>query len=198
MLYRPLGKTGDAVSILGYGCMRFPKREKRIDEERTARQVISAIEQGVNYCDTAYTYPHSEEVLGNILAGGYRDKVLLATKLPLILINSLKGAESCLHTSLRRLQTDYLDYYLVHSLASLDGWKRAKQLGIDGMLERAKAAGTVATSVFPFTATKTSLPPSSMIIPGSSARFSITTWTSITRPGSTGCTTPRRRDWACW
>jgi len=136
-----MGKTGDQVSVLGYGCMRFPQKDKKIDEERTARQVISAIEQGVNYFDTAHTYGKSEVVLGKILAGGYRDKVLLATKLPLILVNSLTGMENIFHTSLKRLQTDHIDYYLIHALNSMDGWQRAKELGIEGFLDRAKQEG---------------------------------------------------------
>ncbi len=150
MLYRQMGKTGEQVSILGYGCMRFPLREKRIDEERTARQVISAIEQGVNYFDTAYTYPKSEQVLGKILAGGYRDKVLIATKLPLVLVNSLKGMENIFHTSLQRLQTDHVDYYMIHALNSLAGWQRAKQLGVEGFLERAKQEGKLRHIGFSF------------------------------------------------
>ncbi len=141
MLYREMGQTGDRVSILGYGCMRFPVRDKKIDEERTARQVISAIEQGVNYFDTAHTYPKSEVVLGNILAGGYRDKVLLATKLPMPLVNSLKGIENIFNTSLKRLQTDHIDYYLMHALNTFAGWQRAKELGIEGFIDRAKQEG---------------------------------------------------------
>jgi len=150
MLYRPLGKTGDLISILGYGCMRFPQREKKIDEERAARQVISAIEQGVNYFDTAYTYGYSEEVLGKILAGGYRDKVLVATKMPLVLVNSLKSIDHIFHTSLQRLQTDHIDYYLMHALNSLAGWQRAKQLGIEGFLDQAKQAGKLRRLGFSF------------------------------------------------
>jgi predicted aldo/keto reductase-like oxidoreductase len=88
MLYREMGKTGDQVSILGYGCMRFPKANGKIDEERTKKQIVAAIENGVNYFDTAYVYPNSEAVLGNILSDGYRDKVLIATKMPLPLIHS--------------------------------------------------------------------------------------------------------------
>jgi predicted aldo/keto reductase-like oxidoreductase len=143
MLYRPMGKTGDQVSILGYGCMRFPLKDKRIDEERTERQVVGAIEQGVNYFDAAYSYRHIEAALGKILAQGYRDRVLIATKLPLMLINSAQGMERILATSLQRLQTDHIDYYLMHALNTLEGWHRARQLGVDGFLERAKAQGQV-------------------------------------------------------
>ena len=87
MQYRTMGKTGEKVSILGFGCMRYPKKDRKIDEERTEKQIISAIEKGVNYFDTAYIYPNSEAVLGRILAKGLRDKVLIATKLPTFMVH---------------------------------------------------------------------------------------------------------------
>ena len=143
MLYRQMGKTGDKVSILGYGCMRFPRKDRKVDEERAERQVISAIEQGVNYFDTAYIYPNSETVLGKILAKGYRSKVMIATKLPPIMVHSMKDMEAVLDTQLKRLQTDHIDYYLMHSLNSSEGWQRIKQLGIEEFLMKARAAGKI-------------------------------------------------------
>lgn len=143
MLYREMGKTGDRVSILGYGCMRFPKKKRTIDQKRTEQQVISAIEQGVNYFDTAYMYLQSESTLGRILAGGYRHKVFIATKLPLPLVHSLKDMERLLDTQLKRLQTDYIDYYLMHSLVTTEGWKRLKQIGTIEFLEKARQAGKI-------------------------------------------------------
>ncbi|MDF3000697.1 MAG: putative oxidoreductase of aldo/keto reductase family, partial [Bacillota bacterium] len=98
MQYRVMGKTGDRISVLGYGCMRFPKLNGKIDEERTKRQILAAIEAGVNYFDTAYIYPSSETVLGNVLAGGYREKVMIATKMPPLLVHSLKDMENILET----------------------------------------------------------------------------------------------------
>ncbi len=143
MYYREMGKTGDKVSILGYGCMRFPRKDGRIDEERTERQVISAIERGVNYFDTAYIYPNSEAVLGRILAKGYRERVMIATKMPLFMIHSLKDMENTLDTSLKRLQTNYIDYYLLHNINSVEGWQRLKQLGVIDFLAKAKQAGKI-------------------------------------------------------
>lgn len=143
MLYRQMGKAGDKVSILGYGCMRFPRKNGRIDEERTEKQIISAIEQGVNYFDTAYIYPGSENVLGKILAKGYRDKVMIATKLPPFMVHSAKDMESVLDTQLKRLQTDHIDYYLMHSLNSMEGWLRIKQLGVEDFLFKAKESGKI-------------------------------------------------------
>ena len=143
MLYRKMDKTGDAVSILGYGCMRFPRKDRKIDEERTEKQIVSAIEQGVNYFDTAYIYPNSEAVLGRILAKGYRDKVLIATKLPTFMVYSYKDMEKILDTSLKRLQTDHVDYYLMHSLNSLEGWQRLKAMGVETFIEQAKKSGKI-------------------------------------------------------
>ena len=143
MLYREMGKTGDKVSIIGYGCMRFPTKDKKIDEERTEKQIISAIEQGVNYFDTAYIYPNSESTLGKILAKGYRDKVMIATKLPPLMVHSLKDMESILDTQLKRLQTDHIDYYLMHALSSLQGWQRLKESGVEEFLMKAKQAGKI-------------------------------------------------------
>lgn len=145
MLYRKMGKTGDKVSVLGYGCMRFPKKNMGIDEARTERQLISAIERGVNYFDTAYLYNagKSESVLGDVLAKGYRNKVLIATKIPLPLVNSMKDMETILETQLKRLKTDRIDYYLMHSIMTKDGWTRIKQLGVASFLEKAKKAGKI-------------------------------------------------------
>lgn len=143
MLYRDMGKTGDKISILGYGCMRFPQKDRRIDEERAERQVISAIEQGVNYFDTAYIYPNSEVTLGRILAKGYRERVMIATKLPPIMVHSQKDMEKILDTQLERLQTNYIDYYLIHGLSSMEGWQRMKQLGVCDFLDKAKRDGKI-------------------------------------------------------
>jgi len=143
MQYREMGKTGDQVSILGYGCMRFPKVNGKIDEDRTRKQIISAIEKGVNYFDTAYMYPNSEAVLGNILAGGYREKVMIASKIPPFMVHSRKDMDTVLETQLKRLKTSYIDYYLIHSVTTKEGWNRMKQLGAVDFLEKAKAAGKI-------------------------------------------------------
>ena len=143
MLYREMGKTGDKVSILGYGCMRFPRKDRKIDLERTEGQIISAIDQGVNYFDTAYIYPNSEITLGKILANGYREKVMIATKMPPFMIHSMKDMESILDIQRKRLQTDYIDYYLMHALNGYEGWQRLKQLGTLEFLEKAKGHGKI-------------------------------------------------------
>jgi predicted aldo/keto reductase-like oxidoreductase len=145
MLYRQLGQTGEKLSILGYGCMRFPMRDGKIDEARTERQIVAAIRQGVNYFDTAYLYHDgkSETILGNILAQGYRDQVKIATKLPVYLINSRQDMDSIFATQLKRLQTGYVDFYLMHSLMSLAAWERQKSLGVLEFLQEARRAGKI-------------------------------------------------------
>jgi len=143
MLYREMGTTGDKVSILGYGCMRFPTKDRRIDEESTEKQIISAIENGVNYFDTAYIYPNSETVLGKILSKGYRDKVMIATKLPPFMVHSRKDMDTILNTQLKRLQTDHVDYYLMHNLNGIEGWLRIKNLGVEEFLMKSKEDGKI-------------------------------------------------------
>jgi len=150
MLYRPMGKTGDAVSVLGYGCMRFPMKNRKIDEARTERTLFSAIDRGLNYLDTAFIYTRSEETLGRILAKGYRDKVKIATKLPPFLVYSRKDMDAILETQLKRLRTGHIDYYLIHSLASWEGWERLKGLGVREFLEDARRAGTIGHIGFSF------------------------------------------------
>ena len=131
MNYRTMSATGDRLSVLGYGCMRFPRRGAAIDEERAKRQVLRAMEQGVNYFDTAYLYPGSEKALGNILAGcGLRESVKIATKLPPMLVKSREDMRSIFQKQLARLKTEYIDYYLVHNLGSFADWQRMKDLGL--------------------------------------------------------------------
>ena len=152
MQYRQMGKTGDSVSILGYGCMRFPHKNGKIDTERTERQIIQAIENGVNYFDTAWIYHagRSESILGDILAKGYRDKVLIATKLPLYRIHSIRDMNSILESQLRKLRTDHIDYYLLHALSDTGGWERLKVAGIREFAEQAKSEGKIRHFGFSF------------------------------------------------
>lgn len=138
-------KTGEQVSVLGYGCMRYPQKNGRIDEDRTERQILSAIEQGVNYFDTAYVYHsgRSESILGKILSKGYRNRVNIATKLPPYMVHSKADIGKILDTQLKRLDTDHIDYYLMHALPNMKAWERLKQFGIIEFLEQAKQAGKI-------------------------------------------------------
>ena len=154
MQYREMGKTGDKISILGYGCMRFPRSGRRVDEKRAAQQLISAIERGVNYVDTAYLYMGNEAILGNILSNGYREKVFLATKLPPMQVNSRADMEKILDVQLKRLKTDHIDYYLIHMLMTMGGWERLKMLGVEDFLQKSIDAGKIRRTAFSFHGTR--------------------------------------------
>jgi len=145
MLYRKLGEKGEELSILGYGCMRLPCVKGKIDEERAEAQIRSAIEKGVNYFDTAYLYHQgkSETVLGKILSKGHRDKVRIATKMLPLLVHSRADMDDILSTQLKRLMTDRIDYYLIHSLMDKAAWDRLRKLGIIEFLEEQKRKGVI-------------------------------------------------------
>jgi predicted aldo/keto reductase-like oxidoreductase len=149
MLYRKAPKTGDELSILGFGCMRLAQKDGRIDEERAARQVRHAIDRGVNYIDTAWPYHggESEPFVGRALAGGYRERVKLATKLPAWLVKNRADMDGFLDAQLRKLATSRIDYYLVHSLTG-DTWDRVAALGAAEFLDRAKADGRIVNAGF--------------------------------------------------
>jgi hypothetical protein len=151
MLYRNMPKTGDRLSILGFGCMRLAQKDGRIDEERAARQIRYAIDHGVNYIDTAWPYHagESEPFVGRTLAGGYRERVKLATKLPAWLVKSRADMDRFLDAQLQKLATPRIDYYLVHSLTG-EAWDGVAALGVMEFLDRAKSAGKIVNAGFSF------------------------------------------------
>ena len=137
-------KYGVPLSILGFGCLRFPKDGSKIDMEATERQIMSAIRNGVNYFDTAYVYGGSEEALGKILEkNGVRKDIYIATKLPHYLIKSRAGLEKLFREELKRLRTDYVDYYLMHMLTDTETWEKLKKLGIEEWIAEKKASGQI-------------------------------------------------------
>ena len=137
-------KYGNSLSILGFGCLRFPQKLGRIDMEETERQIKLAIEQGVNYFDTAYIYTGSEAALGEILErNGLRDQVNIATKLPHYLIKNPAGLDRMFDEELRRLRTDHVDYYLMHMLNDIEAWERLKEMGIEAWIAAKKASGQI-------------------------------------------------------
>ncbi len=137
-------KYGEPISILGYGCMRFSRKGPSIDYDKAEREVLRAFELGVNYYDTAYLYPGSEEIVGKIFENnGIRDKVKIATKLPQYLIRSSKGIQKTFDEELKRLRTDYIDYYLMHMLTDLAEWEKLKSLGIEDWIRDRKADGSI-------------------------------------------------------
>jgi hypothetical protein len=151
MLNRKMPKTGDELSILGFGCMRLPEKDGRIDEARAASQIRYAIDHGVNYLDTAWPYHggESEPFVGRVLSGGYRERVRLATKLPSWLVRSRADMDRFLDAQLKKLATSRIDYYLVHSLDGA-GWDQVAALGVREFLDGAQADGRIANAGFSF------------------------------------------------
>jgi len=152
MLYRKVPKTGDELSVLGFGYMRLPlKKGGGIDEERAIRQLRYAVDHGVNYVDTApaYHFGRSENVLARALADGYRNKVRLATKLPPWSVRSREDMDHILDGQLSTLNTDHIDYYLLHSLSG-SNWEKMKNLGVREFLDSAKNAGRIKNTGFSF------------------------------------------------
>lgn len=137
-------KYGNEISILGYGCMRFSQKAGKIDMEKAEGEILAAIHGGVNYFDTAYVYPGSEKALGQILAKHHlREKVKIATKLPQYLIKKRESMDKYFSEQLSRLQTDHVDYYLMHMLADIISWEKLVGLGILDWLEEKKASGAI-------------------------------------------------------
>ena len=131
-------------SILGFGCMRFPVKSGRINMKETERELAYAIRHGINYFDTAYVYRGSEKALGTLLAKNqWREKVVIATKLPHYLIHSVEGAQKIFAEQLARLQTDYIDNYLMHMLPDVHVWENMVHMGILDWLLEMKAAGKI-------------------------------------------------------
>jgi len=160
MLYRKMGTTGIDVSVLGFGCMRLPViggKADQIDREAATEMLHHAIDHGVNYVDTAYFYHaqqfgqagQSEPFVGEALSGGWRDRVNLATKLPVFLIKSADAFESYLEEQLARLQTDHIDFYLLHGLVG-ETFDRMRDLGALEFLDKARADGRVRNAAFSF------------------------------------------------
>lgn len=152
MLYRKIPKNGDELSILGFGCMRFPMTKAgQIDEPRAVRQIRDAIDRGVNYLDTAWPYHagESENILGRALADGYRYKVKIATKLPSWMIKNREDMDTFLNAQLEKLKTDRIDYYLLHALAG-GPWDRLDSLGVMDFLDKAKTDGRIVNAGFSF------------------------------------------------
>ena len=143
MKYR-LDRYGNQISQLGYGCMRFSKKGNTIDYEKAEKEVLLAIEKGVNYFDTAYIYSGSEECLGRILdENKCRDKVYIATKLPQYIMRSSAAIDKTFNEELSRLRTDHIDYYLMHMFTDYAEWEHLKTLGIEDWIERRKAEGRI-------------------------------------------------------
>lgn len=160
MIYRTFGKTGERVSVLGYGNMRLPVVDNKydhIDQTEALRLVRHAVDRGVNYLDTSWPYHStslteggaSEPFVGAALKEIGRDKVFVATKLPIWLVHERKDMDAYLDRQLERLGTDYVDFYLVHNIIR-PTWERMVSLGLADFLESVKKSGKVRHVGFSF------------------------------------------------
>ena len=150
MQYRQ-DRRNEPISLLGFGCMRFPRKNGSIDMAETEREILRAVELGVNYFDTAYIYPGSEACLGEIQErNGLRDSIRIATKLPQYLIRSREGMEKYFQEQLRRLRTDHIDYYLMHMLTDVSAWNKLTAMGIREWIAEKKESGAIRQIGFSF------------------------------------------------
>lgn len=142
MQNRLIKKTGDEISPLGFGAMRLPLKNGKINRELAQKQIYHAIDSGINFIDTAYLYGDSESFLGEVLQGEYKDKVKLCSKLPSINIRKYEDMENALDEQLRRLQRDSIDYYLIHSV-DLKTINRLIKRNLLKFIDKAKADGKI-------------------------------------------------------
>jgi uncharacterized protein len=158
--YRKFGKTNEMVSVLGFGCMRLPILDNipaRIDEEKAIHLLRRAIDSGVNYVDTAYPYHGtgfteggaSEPFVAKALKDGYRKRVNIATKLPTWLIKTRTDMDRYLNEQLERLETDVIDFYLLHALKN-NVWLQLKEAGYKDFLDQAIKEGKIRYAGFSF------------------------------------------------
>lgn len=158
MQYRKFGKLDFIASTLGFGCMRLPvldgdagERAVNIDEEKAVKMIRYAIDKGVNYVDSAYTYNQgrSEIIIGKALEGGYREKVKVATKIPVWLAKDHQDLHRMLDEQLERLQVKSIDMYLLHMLSHMN-WSMVKGLDVFRFLDEAKQQGKIINAGFSF------------------------------------------------
>jgi predicted aldo/keto reductase-like oxidoreductase len=154
MKYRTMGKLGIQASAFGLGCMRFngaASGDSVIDEQKAVSLIRRAIDGGVTYIDTAYVYldKTSEIVLGKALQDGYREKVTIATKVPPDLVNSRADLERILAEELEKLQTDHIDFYLMHAM-NRQKWEHMKAIGAPEFFDDMKREGKIRYKCFSF------------------------------------------------
>jgi predicted aldo/keto reductase-like oxidoreductase len=154
MKYRKFGKLDWEVSALGFGLMRLPiigMDTSKIDEKQAIKMIRYAIDRGVNYLDTAYGYHRgmSEVLLGKALKDGYREKVKIATKMPVYNVEKQENLEEYFNTHLERLQADHIDFYLMHGLREAS-WSKVKTFDILSWAEEKLDEGKISYLGFSF------------------------------------------------
>ena len=151
MQYRIDKKSGNKLSVLGFGCMRLPGTLGKTDLQKADTVIMDAIAGGVNFFDTAYIYPGSEAALGHVLdKNKVRDKVYIATKLPLSKCHAYKDFDKIFSIQLERLKTDYIDYYFMHNISTHADWQRMCGLGIESWIQEKKSQGKIKQLGFSF------------------------------------------------
>ena len=155
MELRKFPGTDISASLLGMGCMRLPTQKDAennpIDRPEAVRLIRSAVDRGVNYIDTAYGYHNqdSENLVGEALQDGYRDRVILATKLPVWHVHAPEDMEKLLDEQLKKLKTDHIDFYLLHAL-SWDSYNKVRGMGVREFLDRMIEKGKIRYPAFSF------------------------------------------------
>ena len=154
MKYRTMGKLGIRSSAFGLGCMRFNGKasgDSVIDEQKAVSLIRRAIDGGVTYLDTAYVYldKTSETVLGKALQDGYREKVTIATKMPMEYVHNRAEMEALLESELKKLQTDHIDFYLMHGI-NREKWEYFKSIGAPEFFNDMRKAGKIRYRCFSF------------------------------------------------
>jgi len=151
MQYRINPKNGDKISLLGMGCMRFPRSGGKVDQTKVDSLIETAISHGINYFDTAYIYPGSEEALGKALNRlGKRENVLIASKLPHYACKKPEDIDRIFETQLKRLCTGWIDYYHIHMLTNTESWERLKKFGILQWIAKKREEGAIINLGFSF------------------------------------------------
>jgi predicted aldo/keto reductase-like oxidoreductase len=152
MQYKIMKKSGDKISILGFGCLRFPEKNGKIDKEKSKELLLKAYELGINYFDTGYPYHmgESEPFLGEVFSNSeMRQKIKIATKLPPFPVNEKKDMDTILRNQLKRLKTDHIDYYLLHGIDE-KSWDKLMKLDVLEFLTKSKKEGMIGSIGFSY------------------------------------------------
>ena len=151
MKYRQFPGTDVTSSVLGMGCMRLPTADGHVDHAETIKMIRHGIEQGIRYVDTAYPYHggESEIAVGEALSDGWREKVTLATKLPVWKVEKYEDMEATLDEQLTKLRTDHIDFYLLHAM-NRDRWHKIRDLGALDFLDKMLKKGKIRYPAFSF------------------------------------------------